>query len=33
MEILLSERSQRQALAKAWTEATADRYCAVVSES
>jgi hypothetical protein len=32
MEILLAERSQTQALAETWAKATADRYCAVVSE-
>lgn len=29
MEILLAERSQRQALEKTWAHAAADRYCAV----
>jgi hypothetical protein len=32
LEILLSERSQKQAVAEAWAKATADRYCAVVPD-
>ena len=32
MEILLAERSQKVALAKTWAHATANRYCAVVSD-
>jgi hypothetical protein len=31
MEILLAERSQKQALAETWAHATANRYCAVSS--
>jgi hypothetical protein len=30
MEILLSERSPRHALAETWQRATANRYCRVV---
>jgi hypothetical protein len=32
MEIMLSERSQEKALAETWAKATADRYCALVSD-